>query len=209
VSAAQPIGDYDFHVSPYFSSAYAAEEPLRFTCQALSDPEDPPPGYRAETYPMHENETEGDLSPPCAATLAPPTDSAPPLAERETLPPESEEGVKASVVSSTMSPPPNTLAAALEAFALEARAGRAEIMTELRSVGREVAGIRHEATRTNQRMTGLEEAFSELRVDTRAELHRVKKQLRRALRRIAALEELELSRKAMPSVPATSPTEAG
>jgi hypothetical protein len=203
VSAAQPIGDYDFHVSPYFSSAYAAEEPLRFTCQALGDFEDQPPAYRAETYPMHENETE------VAATLAPPTESVPPLAERETLPPESEEGVKASVVSSTMSPPPNTLAAALEAFALEARAGRAEIMTELRSVGREVAGIRHEATRTNQRMTGLEEAFSELRVDTRAELHRVKKQLRRALRRIAALEELEAARKAMPSVPATSPTEAG
>jgi hypothetical protein len=195
MSAAQPIGDREFAI-------YGGV--LRLA---------PPPSLRSLRYedPPSEGVTmlESDDPPAFPATLAPPTDRELPRAERPTEPPSAAEA-EAAFRESQRAPRMQTQPAESELaklvrtvgdFAIEAREGRAEIMGELRSVATEVAGIRHEATRTNQRLTMLERAFGD-------EVAKLKRQIKRALRRIEALEAAAKvsSVPAAPPRPASRPT---
>lgn len=191
MSAAQPIGDY-------YYDFFSLPGSLRMA---------PPPSLRSLRYedtPMYES----DDPPALAATLSPPTDRES-RAERPTEPPSAAEA-EAAFRESQRAPRVQTqpagegdlakLVRTVGAFAIEAREGRAEIMTELRSVSAEVAGIRHEATRTNQRLSGLERAFGL----TRDEVEKLKRQLRRALRRIEALEAAQVPSVPVPASPSAT-----
>lgn len=189
MSAAQTAGGwYEPGYGSPFSDAYRDArdaEPMRFTCSLL-DPEDSFP----TTPSRHDMNQDDDLELP--ELRAPPTDLAPPLAERETMPPDPLDDEKATAILSAMLPPPDSMAKQLEDFKIEAREGRGEILTELR-IGN------HEAKRSNRRLTSLETVADDLQAETA----RLRRLLRRALRRIRALEKAANLRKAY--VPATAP----
>ncbi len=166
--------------------------------------EDPPPLHAQRATYMPTEYEPFRSKPPTVA----PTDPAP--KGPSTLPPSAEE-VEAAFRESQRAPRMQTehtgesdlakLTRTVGEFALEARTGRGEIMDELRSVAREVAGIRHEATRMNQRLSGLEQAFGL----TRDDVDKLKRQLRRALRRIEALEAAQkVTRVTEPAPPETA-----